>query len=132
MSLSECISAFTGTDLSDPDAVQIVLQSCTQALLDPGLWAWAIGLNLVCAVVGALIGFAKGRWLAGLLWGAVLGPIGWIVIAFSKSGFVECGECSGRNGPDAKVCRHCGINLRTAAMQSRRSIMKRNDSGRGW
>lgn len=132
MALGECYGLLTGADLADPDALQLALQTCTGALLDPGLWAWALGINLACAVIGALLGLAKGRWLAGLVWGAVLGPIGWLVIVLSKSGLVECPDCGRGNGPDAKVCRQCGVNLRAASTRSTRATHKRNDSGRGW
>ena len=132
MTLGECYSGLQSLDYGDTDAVQSVVQGCTAALLDPSLWAWAVGITLACGVVGALIGLAKGRWLSGLVWGLVLGPIGWIVIALSKSSLVECPECGLRNVPSAKACRHCGVNLRAAAQRSVRASFKRNDSGRGW
>lgn len=121
------LSALANLDQSDPDAVQALLQACTDALLDPSLWWWALAITLFCAVVGALIGKAKGRWLAGLLWGAALGPLGWLIVALSRSGFVECVECGRPNAPAAKVCRHCGVDLRKAARQSERSRLKRDD-----
>lgn len=132
MALADCYLATATADLSDPDTLQALLQTCTGALLDPGLWIWALGITVACAVLGALLGLAKGRWLAGLVWGAALGPIGWIVISLSKSGFIECPECGRGNGPDAKVCRHCGVNLRAPALTSERALRRRHDSGRGW
>lgn len=132
MALADCFNVLTSADLADPAVAQAALQTCAGALLDPGLWAWALGLTIACALIGALLGVAKGRWLAGLVWGAVLGPIGWIVIVLSKTGFAECPECSRGNMPNAKVCRHCGVNLRAVGMRSERAIHKRNDSGRGW
>jgi ribosomal protein L40E len=66
------------------------------------------------------------------LWGAALGPIGWLVIILSKSGLVECPDCGHSNVPDAKACRHCGINLRAAALRSERSQLKRVDRTQGW
>ena len=132
MALECSIAAFNALDQGDPDAVQALLQACTAMLFDPLLWAWAFAITLACAVVGAVIGYAKGRWLAGLLWGAVLGPIGWLVVIFSKSGLVECPDCGRGNVPDAKACRHCGINLKAAAQRSQRSQLKRVDRNRGW
>jgi hypothetical protein len=132
MALECSLGAITGLDGADPDAVQALLQACTAALLDPLLWKWVAGITLVSAVVGAIIGHAKGRWLAGLLWGVVLGPIGWLVIALSKGHYVECPECSRHNVPAAKACRHCGVNLRAAAMRSERARLKAVDRGRGW
>ena len=65
-----------------------------------------------------MIGWVKGRWLAGFVWGAALGPIGWIVIALSKAALRECPECGRRNRPDAKVCHYCGIDFRKYAGQT--------------
>lgn len=121
------LEALANLDQTDPEAVQALLQTCVDSLLDPVLWQWALAITLACAVVGALIGKAKGRWLAGLLWGLALGPIGWLIVALSRSGFVECPECGQPNAPVAKVCRHCGVDLRKAALQSERSRLKRDD-----
>ena len=126
------LSALASLDQSDPDAVQALLQACIDALFDPSLWWWALAITLFCALVGALIGKAKGRWLAGLLWGAALGPIGWLVILLSRSGLVECPDCGRPNVPAARACRYCGINLRAAAQRSERSQLKRVDRTRGW
>ena len=132
MTLGECYSGLVNIDFSDPDAVQTIVQGCTAALLDPALWAWAVGITLGCGAVGALIGLAKGRWVAGLVWGLVLGPIGWIVIAVAKREPRECPECARKNPPDAKVCHGCGIEFRKYASQTRRSRLKAQDRSRGW
>ena len=84
MALECTFGSLSKVDQTDPEAVQALLQSCVDTLLSPSLWGWAIALTLICAVIGALIGRSKGRWLAGFVWGAALGPIGWIVIAVSK------------------------------------------------
>jgi len=132
MALECTFQALANIDTTDPDAVQALMQQCISMLLDPQLWAWVLGLTLVCALVGAMIGWAKGRWLAGLIWGAALGPIGWFVIALSKSSLGECPECGRRNRTDAKVCRYCGIDFRKYAGQSSRSRLKAQDRSRGW
>ena len=132
MALECSLSALTNLDQTDPDAVQALLQTCAGALSSPTLWAWALGITVACALVGAFIGMAKGRWLAGLVWGAALGPIGWLIVLFSKSSLPECRECGRPNATSAKACRHCGINLRAAALKSERARLKSNDSGRGW
>jgi ribosomal protein L40E len=118
MALECTFTSLTKVDQTDPEAVQ-------------ALWEWALLLTLGCAAVGALIGWPKGRWLAGFVWGAALGPIGWIVIAFAKPGR-ECPECGQGNQPDAKVCRGCGIDFRKHAGQSTRSRLKAQDRSRGW
>jgi ribosomal protein L40E len=129
----ECtLSEIMNLDQTDPDALQSLLAVCNKALLNPALWEWALGITIACAAVGAFIGLAKGRWLAGLVWGAALGPIGWAIIAMSKANLPECPECGMSNATSAKACRHCGVNLRVAAMKTNRARFKQNDSGRGW
>jgi len=132
MALECTFGALAAIDTTDPEAVQALLNQCVATLLDPVMWEWAIGITIACALVGALIGWAKGRWIAGLIWGAALGPIGWLVIALSKSSLVECPECGRRNRSDAKVCRFCGIDFRKYAGLSSRSRLKAQDRSRGW
>ena len=36
---------------------------------------------IACVLIGALIGKYKGRADSGVLWSALLGPIGWIIVA---------------------------------------------------
>ena len=132
MALECTFNALSSLDQTDPEAVQALLQSCTGAMLNPTLWLWALGITLACALVGAFIGLAKGRWVAGLVWGAALGPIGWLVMLFAKSNLPECPECGRPNATSAKACRHCGVNLRAAALRSERSRLKSVDNKRGW
>jgi hypothetical protein len=129
----ECtFTSLSKVDQTDPEAMQALLQSCVDTLLSPSLWGWAIMLTLICAVIGALIGRTKGRWLAGFVWGAALGPIGWIVIAVAKREPRECPECGRKNPVDAKVCHGCGIEFRKYASQTTRSRLKAQDRSRGW
>lgn len=132
MALECTFAALSNLDTADPDAVQALLNTCVSTLLDPSLWEWAIGITLVCALIGAWIGWIKGRWVAGLIWGAALGPIGWVVTALSKSSLRECPECGHGNRSDAKVCRHCGVHFRRLAGQTTRSRMKAQERSRGW
>jgi hypothetical protein len=129
----ECTPAsLAKVDTTDIEAVQALLQSCTDTLLSPSLWGWLIVMTLICAAIGALIGRSKGRWLAGFIWGAALGPIGWIVIAVSKREPRLCPECGRKNPPDAKVCHGCGIHFAKYASQTSRSRLKSQDRSRGW
>ena len=91
------------------------------------LGAWV----LTGALVGAAIGFRRDRVLRGLLLGAVLGPIGWIVIARSRSGQVECPGCSRMISRAALVCPRCGTNVRAAQARSSRSA-QRGVRGKPW
>lgn len=127
METSCTLAALARVDQSDPEAVQALLDACVATLLDPALWVWAVGVTIACAAMGALIGWKKGRWLAGLLWGAALGPIGWIVVASMASNRVACKECGHPNAASAHTCRHCGAHLRSAASRSDRSRLRRDD-----
>ena len=43
-------------------------------------WAAMFWWNLLFIVVGALLGWWRGRLLESITWATVLGPVGWIVI----------------------------------------------------
>lgn len=64
------------------------------------------------AVVGYLIGAAKGNAGTGAVWGFLLGPIGWLIVAVSKDKRKKCPYCGGTLG-DGRVtrCRNCGQSL---------------------
>ena len=58
-----------------------MLDACTAIILSPELWLWMLGLSVLFIVVGAWIGWSKGRLKAGIIWSAILGPFGWLVVA---------------------------------------------------
>lgn len=129
--LLSCLRDVMALDGSDIDAVQYVLDECLRALIDPMLWLWLTAITVVCGAVGMAIGWAKGRVLAGLVWGLALGPIGWIVMALSRSQLPECPECGRPNGVRARRCRHCGIDFERAARRTARSGFKDRRGGLG-
>jgi hypothetical protein len=49
-------------------------------LLNMVPWAAMFWWSLLFMAVGALLGWWRGRWVEGVVWAAVLGPFGWIVI----------------------------------------------------
>lgn len=114
MPLLSCLRDLAALDVGDPDRLRAMLEGCLSALLDPWLWLWVSGLTLLCTAVGALVGWWKGRTLAGLVWGTVLGPIGWIVVALARPEPHACPRCANTHREFARACRHCGAPLRKA------------------
>ncbi len=125
----ECsLTALSKLDGSDFEALTRMNEACLAVLLDPALWAWMTALTVVCIAVGALIGWLKGRTAAGIIWAAVLGPVGWIIVAISKSKLPICGKCAKRNSLNAKVCRYCSASLQPSVPRTARAKMKGADT----
>lgn len=68
--------ATQGVDLDAPDAAWRVFWNLMALVPWTALFWW----SLVFLAVGALLGWWRGRLWEGVIWAAVLGPIGWIVI----------------------------------------------------
>jgi uncharacterized protein YcfJ len=66
---------------------------------------------LIGGLVGGAIGRAKGRPEAGAIWGALLGVIGWLVIAAGPDMRAKCPECHGAIVEGANRCKNCGAEL---------------------
>ena len=65
------------------------------------------------AWVGLIIGRAKGNEKAGMLWGAFLGPLGWIIAALTiKDTRNPCPKCKGPMPQGATKCMHCGSDVK--------------------
>jgi hypothetical protein len=62
-------------------------------------------------VVGALVGNTKHRALAGTIWGALLGPIGWLIVALgpdeAQRRAKRCPHCLGLLPVGQAECAHC-------------------------
>jgi hypothetical protein len=68
--------AMQGVDPDAPDAfLQIFLN-----LMAIVPWITLLWWNVAFVVVGALLGWWRGRLLDGIVWSAVLGPFGWAVV----------------------------------------------------
>src|SRR4051812_40503197 len=64
------------------------------------------------AIVGALVGFVCGKFRAregfGAFLGALLGPLGWLIVIGSEDRRRRCPDCKSVAILTATKCRHCG------------------------
>jgi hypothetical protein len=68
--------ATQGVDADSPDAfIHIFLN-----LLNLMPWAAMFWWSVAFVVVGAALGWLRGRTMEGIVWSAALGPIGWIIV----------------------------------------------------
>ena len=65
-----------GVDTDSPDAFLRIFINLMAAMPWAALFWWSV----VFVVVGALLGWWRGRLLEGIVWAAALGPFGWIVV----------------------------------------------------
>lgn len=65
-----------GVDLDAPDAFWHIFGNL-MALVP---WTALLWWSLLFLVVGAVLGWWRGRLWEGVVWAAILGPIGWIII----------------------------------------------------
>jgi len=62
--------------------------------------------------IGAAIGETKHRAGEGAILGALLGPIGWLIIALGKNMGPKCPACKGDIIKGAIKCKNCGSDLK--------------------
>ena len=68
--------ATQGVDMDAPDASWHIFWN----IMGMVPWAAMFWWSLVFVVVGALLGWWRGRLWEGVAWAAVLGPLGWVAI----------------------------------------------------
>ena len=76
-------------------------------IADYWFWMWLI----LGPLIGAAIGQNKGRLGAGLFFGLLLGPIGWLIVAVGPDNRRKCPQCKGAVPEGASKCMHCGATL---------------------
>lgn len=73
-----------------------------------GWWLASVGLG---AVIGSVVGASRHRPLAGAIWGALLGPIGWLIVAVgpddAERRAKRCPHCLGLLPLQQVECAHC-------------------------
>ena len=80
---------------------------------------------MIFGLVGWVVGERKGRPEAGFIFGALLGPIDWLIVAVGPDvraakeakSMRKCPYCAELVQPDAKLCKHCGKSI-TPVFQS--------------
>jgi len=66
-----------------------------------------IVLWFLFGIVAALIGKNKGQGCLGFIVGFLLGPIGLIIMIFTRGNRRRCPHCKELINKDASVCPHC-------------------------
>lgn len=70
---------------------------------------------MIGGAIGYVIGTHRGRAWDGCALGAVLGPIGWLLVGFGPNRLRKCPACLGPVLPGATKCRHCASDLSAVA-----------------
>jgi len=81
------------------------------AYLDAAFTTYFLISLVISAAIGALIGERKGRLGAGALFGVLLGPLGWLIVALGPNMKPKCRACGGVLNPNAIKCVHCGSDV---------------------
>lgn len=68
--------------------------------------------SLASGMIGGLIGARRKQVVSGVVWGALLGPVGWIIVFLLPHRGARCPACGGVLGKDgATKCMHCASDL---------------------
>lgn len=77
--------------------------------MSPGLYLLLI--SLIGAAGGLFLGQSRNRTITGLVLGALLGPMGWIVIALGPDRRRKCVYCHGALRTNETRCEKCGYDV---------------------
>ncbi len=72
-----------------------------------------IGAILISGLIGMFIGSSKNKGTSGFWWGVFLGPLGWLIMAFTDDNREQCPDCKGRVNIGATKCVNCGSELKS-------------------
>jgi hypothetical protein len=75
-----------------------------------GFFALVIFWAIICGGIGGLIGASRNNVGSGVFWGAVLGPIGWIIVLFLDQR-AKCPACQNPIPDKALRCGQCGFDF---------------------
>lgn len=64
-------------------------------------------LWIASIVIAGIIGARKGEAFVGIVWGALLGPLGILIAFLVRGDRVECAYCRELMHPEATICPHC-------------------------
>lgn len=81
---------------------------------------WIFFWLIIGAVVGGAIGASRNNLGSGVIWGMLLGPIGWILVLFLDAR-PKCPECRGPLPKGARRCQHCGSEFSSSKSNLQRS-----------
>lgn len=72
----------------------------------------SVVLTLVCfGAAGALVGRFKDRLMAGVVWGVLFGPIGWLIVLLGPAGRTPCPYCGASITLRQARCGACGAKM---------------------
>jgi len=83
-------------------------------------FGWVALVFVVAGVggaVGGVIGASRNNQIIGVVLGALLGPIGWILVLFMDER-AKCPECQVPLAAGALRCRRCGFELKSSRVVS--------------
>ncbi len=66
---------------------------------------------IVGGLVGGMIGKARGHETQGMVLGALLGVLGWVIALVGSDDRPKCKECGGVIVPGARRCKNCGMEI---------------------
>ena len=92
--------------------------------------AIALTWVVVGGIGGAIVGWIKNRVLRGVVLGATLGPVGWIIVGVLEGNFRDCPACSRPIRVQALTCRHCGASVARVEARSARSSLKGTETAK--